>query len=398
MARSPDELLFGVLDRCLAKTRIRFLLPGGARDVGRSGKPSNEPDLVVKVTDPDFSRRVLTFGNLGLAESYMDEGFVVEVGTLADLLVVLAKADVEQKLRADPRLVLRVAAMRVQHVFTGAHSNVKLHYGAGNDVFALILDETMGYTCGYQKKPDDTLRELQENKYDRVCEKIRLKEGDTLLDIGCGWGGMVIHAAQKYGARARGITIVKEQAEFAMRRARELGLEDRVTIDFGDFREARGTYDKIVSLGMFEHLYEHEHPAYFSHIHELLADDGWGLVHFMGRTTAKNYPDPFTQKYIFPGSNHPRLSGVVTELEKRNMAVLDVENMGRSYAPTARYWNENWTANKHRIDSSRYDARFVRMTDYLMALYVAGTEAAVAGLFQVLFTKDYRGNLPLHRV
>jgi cyclopropane-fatty-acyl-phospholipid synthase len=398
ISRSADDTLFDLLDRYLTSSRIRFLLPAGAREVGRTAHPSGEPDLVIRVKDPDFARRVLTLGNLGLAECWMDEGFSFEVGTLDQLLVTLGQSELERKIRAEPRLLALIAAMRVRHAFTGARSNIELHYDVGNDVYQLFLDETMGYTCGYQKTPDDTLRQLQENKYERICQKIRLEEGDTLLDIGCGWGGLILYAAEKYGARARGITIAKNQAEFAMRRARALGLEDRVSVDYGDFREARGSYDKIVSVGMFEHLYAHEHPVYFRHIHGLLKDDGWGLVHFMGRITARNEPDPFTQKYIFPGSNHPRLSSVVAELEKREMGVLDVENIGRHYLPTARHWQANWEANKHRLDGARYDARFVRMYDYLMALYIAGSALQVAGLFQVLFTKDFRKNLPTYRV
>jgi cyclopropane-fatty-acyl-phospholipid synthase len=190
------------------------------------------------------------------------------------------------------------------------------------------------------------------------------------------------------------VTLVKEQAEFAMRRARALGVEDRVSFRYCDFREARGHFDAVVSVEMIEHLYEHQHTEYAAKVDDLLAEHGWGLVHFMGRTTAKNYPDPFTQKYIFPGSTHPRLSSVVGALEKRNLGVVDVENIGQGYAPTARYWHDNWHANRHRVDRTRYDERFLRTTDYLMALYVAGSHAAVAGVFQVLFTKDYAGNLP----
>jgi cyclopropane-fatty-acyl-phospholipid synthase len=395
---TADETLFEILDHALTSVRMRFVLPGRTWDVGRTAAASGEPAFVLQVRDPDFSGRILRGGNLGLAESFMDEGWTLETGTLADLLTVFALARLDEVMRRHPRVLARVALMRAQHAFTGSRANIEKHYDAGTDVYELFLDETMGYTCGYQKSPDDTLQQLQENKYDRICEKIRLREGDTLLDIGCGWGGLIIHAAQRYGARARGITIAKSQAEFAMRRARALGLEDKVSVEFGDFREARGVYDKVVSVGMFEHLYPHEHPVYFKQVAGLLKDDGFGLVHFMGCTTDHNEPDPFVQKHVFPGSTHPRLSSVVTQLEKRKLAVLDVENMALHYPPTARYWHDNWHANKHRIDPARYDARFVRMYDYIMAIYVAGCSARVSALFQVLFTKDYRKNVAMYRV
>ena len=396
LSASANAALFDVLDRALRETRIRFVLPERSWDVG--GAKGAEPEFVVRVSDPQFSRRVLSSGNLGLGESYMEEGWTIERGRLDRLLTVLANSDVDQVIRRDPRVLARVAAMRVQHAFTGSVANVNLHYNVGTDVYELFLDETMGYTCGYQKSPTDTLRQLQENKYDRICEKVRLREGDTLLDIGCGWGGLIIHAAQKYGARARGITIAENQAEFARRRAKALGLEHLVSVDVGDFREARGVYDKVVSVGMYEHLYPHEHATYFERIDRMLKDDGWGLVHFMGCTTDKNDPDPFTQKYIFPGSTQPQLSTAVSQLERRKLAVLDVENIGRHYLPTAQYWYDNFQANKHKIDASKYDTRFVRMYEYLLALYVAGSASLVAGLFQVLFTKNFRKNLPTYRV
>lgn len=395
---SAEEALFDLLDRALTDVRARFILPHRTVDVGRSAGAEGEADFVLRVTDPDFAARVLGAGNLGFAESFMDEGWRLEVGSLEDLLTALARARMDERLRADPRVLLRVAGMRALHALQSARNNVQLHYDVGNDIYELFLDETMGYTCGYQKTPADTLQQLQENKYDRVCQKVRLKEGDTLLDIGCGWGGLIIHAAQRYGAKTRGITICKNQAEFAMRRARELGLADRVTVDYGDFREARGVYDKVVSVGMFEHLYPHEHATYFKHVDKLLADDGWGLVHFMGCVSSRNEPDPFVQRYIFPGSTHPHLSSAVRELERRDLAVLDVENIGRHYLPTSRYWLANFRANRHKIDPKKYDARFVRMYEYLLCVYIAGCATPVSGLFQVLFTKDFRRNLPQYRI
>lgn len=395
---TADQTLFDMLDHALTTTRVRFVLPDRTWDVGRSARASGEPEFVLRVSDPTFARRILTSGNLGLAESWMEEGWSLEVGTLDALLSVFARADMDRHLRENPQVLLKVAAMRVQHVFTGAASNVQLHYDVGNDVYELFLDETMGYTCGYQKTAEDTLQQLQENKYERVCQKLRLEQGHTMLDIGCGWGGLIIYAAQKHGAKTRGVTIAKNQAEWVMKRAKHLGLDHLVSVEYGDFRQTRGVYDRVASIGMFEHLYPHEHPAYFKHVNKMLADDGWGLVHFMGCWKGKNDPDPFVQKYIFPGSTHPHISSAIRQLEKNDLAVLDVENMGRHYLPTAKHWWANWNANKHRIDSSKYDARFVRMFDYLLALYVAGCDALVGGLYQILFTKDFRGNAPMYRV
>lgn len=392
---SADETLFGVLDEALTDARVRFVLPDRTYDIGTGG---DDLEFVVRVTDPGFARRVLTSGNLGLGETYMEGGWTMERGSLDRFIATLAVADVDQLIRRDPRLLARIAAMRVRHALLDSTKKVRPHYDVGADVYELFLDTTMGYSCGYQQSPDDSLQTLQENKYDRVCRKLQLREGERLLDIGCGWGGLINYAAQNYGVRAHGVSPAPNQVGKALARAKELGLESLVTAEVADFREITGTYDKISSVGMFEHLYPHEHAAYFSRINALLTPDGIGLLHFMGCTTDKNDPDPFIQTYIYPGSTHPQLSLALKGLEREKLAVLDVENIARHYHPTAEYWSERFQANKHRLDPGKYDARFVRMFEYLMAVYIAGCTALVSGVFQVLYTKNFRKNLPWHRV
>jgi cyclopropane-fatty-acyl-phospholipid synthase len=392
---SADDTLFGVLDAALTDNKVRFVLPDRLYDIG---KRSGDPQFIVRVTDPRFSRRVLTSGNLGLAESYMDGGWTMERGTLDNLLATLAVADVDRLIRRDPRLVARIAAMRLGHALINSTKRVRPHYNVGAEVYELFLDDTMGYSCGYQRSPDDSLQTLQENKYDRVCQKLQLRPGERMLDIGCGWGGLIIHAAQHYGVHAHGVSPAVNQVEKARARAKALGLESRVTVEVADFRAVTGTFDKISSIGMFEHLYPREHAAFFSRVTALLTDDGIGLLHFMGCTTDKNDPDPFTQTYIYPGSTHPQLSLAVKALERQKLAVLDVENIARHYLPTAEDWSERFHANKHRLDPDRYDARFIRMFEYLMAVYIAGCTALVSGVFQVLFTRNFRKNLAWHRI
>lgn len=392
---SASDTLFGVLDEALAEARVRFVLPERTYDVGR-GTP--EPAFIVHVTDPQFARRVLTSGNLGLGETYMEGGWSMAHGSLDRFLATLAVADVDRLIRRDPRLVARIAAMRLKHALINSTQKVKPHYNVGAEVYELFLDETMGYSCGYQQSPDDSLRTLQENKYDRVCRKLQLRPGERLLDIGCGWGGLIIHAAQHYGVRAHGVSPAANQVGKARERAKALGLESLVTAEVADFRDITGTYDKISSVGMFEHLYPREHAAYFAQIKARLGPDGIGLLHFMGCTTDKNDPDPFIQTYIYPGSTHPQLSLAVKGLERQKLAVLDVENIARHYHPTAEYWSERFQANKHTLDPAKYDARFIRMFEYLMAVYIAGCTALVSGVFQVLYTNNFRKNLPWHRV
>ena len=284
---SANDTLFGVLDAALTDARVRFVLPDRTYEIGRD---KGDPDFIVKVSDSQFARRVLTSGNLGLGETYMEGGWAMERGSLDRFIATLALADVDRLIRRDPRLVARIAAMRVRHALIDSTRKVRPHYNVGADVYELFLDETMGYSCGYQRSPDDSLQTLQENKYDRVCQKLQLREGERLLDIGCGWGGLIIHAARHYGVLAHGVSPAANQVEKARARAKALGLESRVTAEVADFRDVTGTYDKISSVGMFEHLYPREHALFFARINRLLAADGIGLLHFMGCTTDRNGP------------------------------------------------------------------------------------------------------------
>ncbi len=385
--------LLSLLDRCLGDAQVRFDHPGGSRTVGRG-----DERYAVTVRAPDFFRRLLAEGNLGLAETFMDDGWDMTSGTLEGLLTALARARVDVAVRGNPKALARAAALRLEQLVRGTRANVQAHYDVGDDLYEAFLDPTRGYTCGYQRSPDDTSQQLQENKYDRVCQKLRLAPGERLFDLGCGYGSLLIHAAQRYGITGRGITNSRDHAAFAMKRIRALGLEDRVRVDLGDFRTAEGRYDKVVSCGVLEHLYPREHGDFFGTYQRLLHGRGWGLVHTIGCVTPTNDHDPFIQKYIFPGSTQNPLSVIARRLERAGMAITDVENVGRHYAPTSRAWLAAYRAAQPTLDPKRYDRRFQRMWEYYLALCVAGASASDGAVWQVLFTPDYRRDLPLHRV
>jgi cyclopropane-fatty-acyl-phospholipid synthase len=393
-----QNVFFQLLDRAITATRIEFILPDRKVTVGGRATPEVTPEIAVEVTDPGFFVRVLTEGNLGLAESFMAGGWRITRGTLEHLLTVFAASRLDEHVRVDLRTAVSMGVMRARQLARGTRANAQAHYDVGDDLYETFLDATRGYTCGYQRAADDSIEQLQENKYDRLCQKLHLREGETLYDIGCGYGGLMIHAAQRYGVRARGITNSDAHGTFARRRARELGLEERVSIEIGDLREARGVHDKVVSVGVLEHQGPHEHRAFFDTVSRLLRDDGFGLVHTIGCVTAENVHDPFIQKYIFPGSTQNPLSVIVQHLERRRLAVLDVENVARHYAPTSQRWLDRFRARRHQLDPARYDATFQRMWEYYLALCVAGSSATDGAVWQVLFTRNYRRALPLHRV
>lgn len=395
-----DRTLLPLLDRLLTTTRIRFALPDGACDVGRSapGVDSTEPDFIVRVTDPKLFHRMTTEGTLGLAESYMDGGWEVVRGSLEGYLSALLACRLRDAVHRSPSVAWRLALLRLRHKFLGTQANVRAHYDIGDDLYAAFLDETRGYTCGYQRDPTDDSRTLQENKYDRVCKKLHLRTGDTLFDIGCGYGGLLVFAAQHYGARCTGITNSLNHAAYAAARAQALGIADRLTIHTGDFREARGTYDRVVSLGMFEHILHREHADLFATFKRLMAPGAFGLLHTLGCAPKHNISDPFIQKYIFPGSAQNPLSVLVDGFERESLPILDVENVGRHYHPTTVRWLEAYRANRASLDRTRYDERFQRMWELYLAGCVAATTHSDGAVWQVVVTNDYRRPLPLHRV
>jgi len=393
-------LFLEILDRGLADAAVRFEVNGSQFVVGKGANNGNgpHPDLTVRVNHPRFFTRALAEGSLGVGECWMDGDFTVEGGDLSQFLQILLRNRLDKKIKESPWTAVRVGLMRLADTFRGKAHNVQRHYDVGDDLFKSFLDSTLTYSCGYATDPGDDLEKLQQNKLDRICRKLRLRPGDRLLDIGCGFGGLLIHAAKNYGVVATGITISKRHCAHGKERAEQEGVGDRVKIEFADFNDVKPEFDRVVSVGMMEHVPRREYDRYFGKIAEVLTPDGVGLVHTIGANSVKNEHDPFIQKYIFPDSNQVRLSEIAGGLEKHGLAILDVENMIRHYGYTAARWLENFRANRARLDSKRYDESFQRMWEYYLSGAVAAARYSDAALYQVLFTKDYAAPVPLHRV
>jgi cyclopropane-fatty-acyl-phospholipid synthase len=328
----------------------------------------------------------------------MDGDFDVVQGTLHGLLTALLRGRCDLRIRKDLRLLARAIGVRAANALRGNPSNVRAHYDLGLDLFEAFLDPTLTYSCGYAESPDDSLEQLQINKFERICRKLRLAPGQRLLDVGCGFAGLLIHAAQNYGVEGRGITLSRDQC----RRARELvaraGLEDRVHIELSDYRDVGGRFDRVVSVGMLEHVPPAGYPGYFRKVAQVLRHGGLGLVHCIGCNGRRNGHDPFIQKYIFPGSSQPRLSDLTRQLERFALAILDVENLVRHYGHTVHRWLENFRANGDRLPEDRYDRRFRRMWEYYLSCGIAAARASDGAVYQILFTNDRAAELPLRRV
>jgi len=361
-----------------------------------SGKSS---DLVLEVWDNNFFRRVITAGNLGMGEAYMERQFDVPNGKLPELLACLLKSRVDKTIRASVGASIRYAMMLSANSLASLKKNVRRHYDIGDSVFDVFLeDEYMVYSCGYARSHDDSIDDLQSQKIDRICKKLKLFDGATLLDVGCGNGGLLVHAAKHYGIRGIGITNSTSHAARAKEHAKRHGVEDQLNIILGDFSEIQGPFDRIVSVGMLEHVPSYAYKKYFQIIKTALEPDGWALVHAIGKNARVNRHDPFIQKYIFPGSDTPKLSDLATQIESMDMAIIDVENMVRHYAVTTRRWLDAFNRNKEKLDPSLYDPPFKRMWEYYLSCGIAVALAGDLSVYQVLFTKDYHSMYDYQRV
>lgn len=404
-SKAPAELkgashtFLQLLDECVADATITFIVDGSEYVVGKREIAGRTPNAVtIEVRRDRMFERVLAEANLGLAESYMDGDWEMVEGEVADFLTILLRNKLNYRIRKDWRLVWNVLRIRMANALRGKEGNIHKHYDVGVDLFESCLDRTMSYSCGYAQSPDDDLERLQRNKLDRICQKLKLKKSERVLDIGCGYGGLLIYAAENYGINGVGVTLSKVHCETAGRKAREAGLDGQVRIEYMDFNAVQGAFDKVVSVGMFEHVARREYKNYFGTIARVLEPWGMGLVHAIGCGTKSNVHDPFTQKYIFPDSNQPKLSEMAHHLEQQRLNILDVENMKPHYAYTARGWLRLFRQNKHTLDQTKYDLRFQRMWEYYLACAIAAAQASDGALYQVLFTKDYTAPVPLHRV
>lgn len=276
-----------------------------------------------------------------------------------------------------------------------AISNARHHYNIGNDFYKLWLDPTLTYSCAYFLHEDDDLATAQQQKLEVVCQKACLRPGKTLLDIGCGWGSLLFHAARHHGVLAVGVTPVKAQADYIEAEARRQRLGDQVRVICGDWRDVTGRFDRIISIGMFEHVGLKQYPAFFRRWHELLMDGGLSVLHTIGRMKPQPV-DPWIRRYIFPGGYLPALTQITSHVAGADLWVGDIENLHLHYARTLSCWSERFQAVRDRV-VSMYDESFARM----WWLYLQGAEAGFRWgdlqLWQVVLMKDKDAPLPLDR-
>ena len=320
----------------------------------------------LQIHDDRFYSRVLRGGSLALGESYMDGWW--DCKALDQLSDKLLGGQIEKQVRASSPsffLVLLRAYLLNPQSKKRAYIVGEKHYDVGNDLFSLMLDERMNYSCGYWRNAEN-LDQAQINKLDLICRKMHLKPGINVLEIGCGWGGFAKYAAENYGVSVHGVTISKQQVEFAQDSCKDLD----VRIELKDYRELKGQYDSIVSVGMFEHVGYQNYKNYMKVVHRCLKEDGLFLLHTIGRNQSGRATEPWINKYIFPNGMTPSAQQI-TAASEGLFVIEDWHNFGQDYDATLMSWNKNFQNNFDKLNDS-YDDRFKRMWEYYL-LMCAGT-------------------------
>jgi cyclopropane-fatty-acyl-phospholipid synthase len=374
-------LLTSVLARLIRVGRLSVIDATGTRHVFE-GSPG--PSATIRLHDSALHWKLLLRPRLFVGEAYMDGTLTIEEGTLYDFLDVLAANDA-----AEPRVpIMRLGDMAARLVrrfhqynpVPRARRNVAHHYDLSDQLYELFLDRDRQYSCAYFHAPDDPLDTAQQNKKRHIAAKLLLRPGHKVLDIGSGWGGLALHLAAECGADVTGLTLSEEQHKVATRRAALAGLSDRVRFQLRDYREETGRYDRIVSVGMFEHVGLNQYPTFFRGLSDRLTTDGVALLHSIGRMDGPGTTNPWLRKYIFPGGYSPALSEVVPQAERARLWITDIEILRLHYAETLRAWRGRFEQNRDRI-RTLYDERFCRMWE----MYLVGSELAFRRDFSLVF-------------
>jgi cyclopropane-fatty-acyl-phospholipid synthase len=345
-------------------TLILHMPDGKTLRLGDGGPPKVE----VSLTDPALPRRLVLNPDMALGEGYMDGTVVIENDDLYGMLsLLLANAAFAPRNWREWTMKLHRLMRWVEQFNPADRSkrNVAHHYDLSGELYDLFLDEDRQYSCAYFRQADFTLEEAQSAKKHHIAKKLLIEPGMTVLDIGCGWGGLALTLARDYGARVLGVTLSEEQHKVAVQRARDAGLEDQVEFRLCDYRSVSGQFDRVVSVGMFEHVGVPQYRTYFRTVHDRLAPEGIALIHTIGRPTPPGATSPWITKYIFPGGYCPSLSETMAAMEKEHLYEADVEIWRLHYAETLRNWYDRFMAN---IDQAKalYDERFCRMWRYYL--------------------------------
>jgi cyclopropane-fatty-acyl-phospholipid synthase len=375
-------MMFGrLLKHAIRNGQITLIDFSGRRRVVGGG---DGPAVTLRLHDAKVSRELALNPWLRIGEAYMDGRLTIEEGSLYDLIEIGMLNTSGLNGAFTQRFVsFANGALRWWHQHNPigrAQEHVAHHYDLNRKLFSLFLDESMQYSCAYFPAATATLAEAQQAKMRHIAAKLLLEPGQRVLDIGCGWGGLGIYLAKTADVQVTGVTLSKEQLEVARARAKEAGLDGQVEFKLMDYREEAAGFDRIVSVGMFEHVGVKHYPEFFAKVEALLKPDGVALLHAIGRRDGPGFTNPWLRKYIFPGGYSPALSEVLPVVERTGLWVTDIEILRLHYAETLKHWRMNFETHRAEI-AKLYDERFCRMWEF----YLIGSELSFRHDYNMVF-------------
>ncbi len=348
------------------------------------GKPKKDNPIILKILDKKLHFKLLLHPDLYLGEAYADGSIVIENGSLTEFLEIslenIGRGEINNFSYTFNKIMGIYRSLTNFNFAKKSKKNVAHHYDISEKLYDLFLDKKRQYSCAYFKNNDDTLEDAQNNKIDHIIKKLNLNSNQRVLDIGSGWGTLAIDIAQKSKCEVLGITLSENQLDYSKKKAKELNLENQVEFRLMDYRSLDEKFDRIVSVGMFEHVGRKFYKTYFNSVSQLLKEDGIALIHTIGSSNPPRDPHPWINKYIFPGGYTPSLSEVALPIEKSGLIVSDLEVLRMHYAYTLKHWKERFLSKKNEV-LEMFDEKFFRMWEF----YLAGCEMAFKWGDQVVF-------------
>ena len=348
------------------------------------GKPEKDIPIKLKILDKSLHYKLLLLPDLYLGQAYTDGSLVIENGSLTEFLEIAMKNVGRGDTNIYATIIKKVFGtyryLTNFNLIKKSKSNVAHHYDISEKLYDLFLDENRQYSCAYFKNDNDTLEDAQQNKMNHIIKKLNLKNNQKVLDIGSGWGTLAIEIAKQSQCEVTGITLSENQLKYSQNKVKELNLENQVNFKLMDYRELNEKFDRVVSVGMFEHVGRKFYGKYFNKVSDLLSDDGVALIHTIGSVNTPRDPHPWITKYIFPGGYTPSLSEVARPIENSGLIISDMEVLRMHYSHTLRNWKERFLGKKDEV-LTMFDEKFYRMWEF----YLAGCEMAFKWGDQVVF-------------
>ncbi len=355
------------------------------------GKPIKENPIIIKLLDKNLNYKLLLNPDLYFGEAYTNGSLIIENGTLTDFLEIALKNIGRNDINIYGKILNKIkGTYRYLTNFNKglvSKNNVSHHYDISEKLYDLFLDANRQYSCAYFKNENETLEQAQENKMNHIIKKLNIKPNQKVLDIGSGWGTLAINIAQKTNAYVTGITLSENQLEFSKNKAKEMNLGNQVEFKLIDYRELNEKFDRIVSVGMFEHVGRKFYKKYFNTVSKLLNENGIALIHTIGSSNPPRNPHPWITKYIFPGGYTPSLSQIARPIEDSGLIISDIEVLRMHYSHTLRNWKERFLSKKTTV-LEMFDEKFFRMWEFYLASCEMAFKWGDQVVFQLQLTKD----------